>query len=65
VLLESMKDHFIPHIIEKTFTKEMYDALEGIYQKGNTSNKFHLKHHIQVVKMYSKETIVNYLMNIS
>jgi hypothetical protein len=50
VLLESMKDHLIPHIVEKTSSKEMYDALVGLYQNGNTGRKLHLKHQLQVVK---------------
>jgi hypothetical protein len=35
VFLESMKDHLIRHIVEKTFSKEMYDALVGLYYNGN------------------------------
>jgi hypothetical protein len=31
VLLESVKDHLIPHIVEKTSAKDMYDALVGLY----------------------------------
>jgi hypothetical protein len=31
VFLESMKDHLIPHIVEKTYAKDMYDSLVGIY----------------------------------
>jgi hypothetical protein len=54
VLLESMKDHTIPHITEKTSAKEMYDALVGLYQNGNTGKKLHLKHQLQVVKMSSE-----------
>jgi len=30
VILESVKDHFIPHIIEKTMGKKMFDALVTI-----------------------------------
>jgi hypothetical protein len=65
VLLESVKDHLIPHIAEKTSAKEMYDALVGLYQNGNTGRKLHLKHQLQVVKMSSEDTIVNYLMKIT
>jgi CRISPR/Cas system-associated endonuclease Cas3-HD len=36
VLLESMKDHLIPHIAEKATAKEMYDALVGLYRNKNT-----------------------------
>jgi hypothetical protein len=36
VLLESIKDHLIPHIAEKKYAKEMYDALVSLYQNKNT-----------------------------
>jgi len=43
----------------------MYDDLVGLYQNGNTSKKLHLKHQLQVVKMSSEDTILNYLMMIT
>ena len=43
VFLESIKDHFIPHIAEKTSAKEIYDALVSLYQKNNTRMMLHLK----------------------
>jgi hypothetical protein len=65
VLLESMKDHLIPHIAEKTSTKDMYDALVGLYQNGNTGRNLHLNHQLQVVKISSEDMVVNYLMKIT
>jgi hypothetical protein len=65
VLLEFVKDHLIPHIAEKTTAKEMYDDMVGLYQNGNTGEKLHLKHQLQVVKMSNEDTIVNYLMKIT
>jgi hypothetical protein len=44
VLLESVKDHLIPHISEKKHAKEMYDALVSLYQNKNTGRLLHLKH---------------------
>jgi hypothetical protein len=34
VLLDSVKDHLVPHIFEKKTAKDMYDALVGLYQNG-------------------------------
>jgi hypothetical protein len=31
VLLDSVKDHLIPHMFEKKTTKDMYDALVALY----------------------------------
>jgi hypothetical protein len=44
VLLDSVKDHLIPHIFEKKTTKETYDALVGLYQSGNENRKLILKY---------------------
>jgi hypothetical protein len=30
VLLDSMKDHLIPHLMEKKMVKEMFDALVSL-----------------------------------
>jgi hypothetical protein len=65
VLLEFVKDHLIPHIAEKMFAKDMYDALVGLYQNENTCRKLHLKHQLQFVKMTSEDTVVRYLMKIT
>jgi hypothetical protein len=44
VLLDSVKDHLIPYISEKKTAKDMFDALMGLYQRGNTSQKLILRH---------------------
>jgi hypothetical protein len=64
-LLESVKDHLIPHIVEKETAKDMYDALVGLYQNKNTGRMLHLKHQLQIVRMTSEDTIVSYLMKIT
>jgi hypothetical protein len=65
LLLESMKDHLIPHIVEKTSAKEMYDDIIGLYKNGNIDRKFHLKHQLQGVNMSSDDMVANYLMKIT
>jgi hypothetical protein len=65
VLLESVKDHLILHIVGKKFSKEMYDALVSLYQNKNTGRLLHLKHRLQVIKISSEEMVANYLMKIT
>jgi hypothetical protein len=60
ILLDSMKDHLIPHISEKT-PKDMYDALVGFYQSGNVGRKLILKHQFQAVDMASSNIVVSLL----
>jgi hypothetical protein len=65
VLLDSVKDHLIPHISEKKTTKEMYEALVGLYQSGNASQKLILRHQLRYVEMSSSNTVASYLMRIT
>jgi hypothetical protein len=65
VLPEFVKDHVIPHIAEKKYSKEMYDALVSLYQNKITRQLLHLKHQLQVVRMSSEDTVVNHLMKIT
>jgi hypothetical protein len=51
VLLDSMKDHSIPHISKKNTTKDMHDALVVLYQSQNTNRKLILRHKIRFVGM--------------
>lgn len=39
MILDVVKDHLIPHIIEKEKAKDMCDALVGIFQSDNMTNK--------------------------
>jgi hypothetical protein len=65
VLLELVKDHLTLHISEKKSAKEMYDALVSLYQNKNTCRLLHLKHRLQVGRMCSEDTVLNYLMKIT
>jgi hypothetical protein len=65
VLLDFVKDHLILHISEKKTTKDMYDALVGLYQSGNANRKLILKHQLRSIEMSNSYTVANYLMGIS
>jgi replicative DNA helicase len=65
VKAKRVKDHLLPHIFEKKTTKDMYDALVGLYQSGNTSRKLTLRHQLRSIEMSSLDTIANYLTRIT
>jgi hypothetical protein len=46
LLLDSVKDHLIPHISKKKTAKEMYEALVGLYLSGNANQKLILRHQL-------------------
>jgi hypothetical protein len=58
VLLDSVKDHLIPHISKKKTAKDMYDALLGLYQSRNASRKLILRHQLQSVEMSKSEQLL-------
>jgi hypothetical protein len=64
MVLDSVKDHLIPHTSEKT-SIDMYDALVGLYQSRNTNQKSILRHQLRVVEMTSSNTIATYPMRIT
>jgi hypothetical protein len=65
VLLESMKDHLIPHIFEKENAKDMYDVFMGLYQNKNTEMILHLKHQLQIIRMTNEDIVISYLINVT
>ena len=65
VLLDSMKDHLIPHISEKKTTKDMYNALVGLYQSMNANPKLILRHKLRFVEMSKSDRVASYLMRIT
>ena len=43
IVADSIKDHLIPQVSSKKTPKEMYDALEGMYEGRNINRKMNLR----------------------
>ena len=41
IILDSVKDHVIPHIYSKTHAYQMWDALTSLLQSSNENKKWH------------------------
>jgi hypothetical protein len=65
VLLDSVKDHLIPHLSEKKMTKEMFDALVGLFQSTNMNRKMVLRNKLRSVQMSRSDNVTNYFMRIT
>jgi len=63
--MDVIKDHLIPHISEKKMTKEMFDALVGLYQSENINRKMILHNKLRSVEMTRSDTVTNYLMKVT
>jgi hypothetical protein len=65
VLLEAVKHHLIPHVLEKTSSKEIYDALVSLFQSDNMSRKMILKTKLRERRMTNSDNVTSYLMRIT
>ena len=63
--MDVIKDHLIPHISEKKMTKEMFDALVGLYQSENISRKMILYNKLRSVEMTRSDAVTSYLMKVT
>jgi hypothetical protein len=65
VILESIKDHLIPHVAEKTRSKEMFNALVSFFQSDKIICKMILKTKLRECRMSTSDNETNYLMKIT
>jgi hypothetical protein len=65
VLLDSVKDHLIPHLNEKNMKKKMFDALVSLFQRKNMNRKMVLQNKIRLVQMSRLDNVTIYLMRIT
>jgi hypothetical protein len=56
-----MKDHLIPHLVEKKTFKEMWDALKNLFEAKNENQKMALKAKLHDTKMGKEESVSSYL----
>jgi hypothetical protein len=65
VILEVVKDHLVPHVLENASSKEMYDALVSLFQSDNMSWKMILRTKLKEYIMTNSDNVTNYLMRIT
>jgi hypothetical protein len=65
IILDGVKDHLIPHLVEKKTTKEMWDALKNLYEVKNENQKMALKDKLHDTKMGKGESVSSYLTQVA
>jgi hypothetical protein len=65
IMIDSVRDHLIPHIVELKTAKEMYDALVGLFESKNTSRKLSLRNHLHCITMTTSDSVATYFMKVS
>lgn len=65
IILDTIKDHAIPHVTGKGYDFEMWDSLTKLYQSTNENQKIVLREKLRNMKMMEIETMTLYLTRIT
>jgi hypothetical protein len=65
IIVDSIKDHFIPYISHLDSSKNMYDALTNLFFVRNIRQVMSLKNELRNMKMNDDNIITSYFVRIS
>jgi hypothetical protein len=65
IIADSIKDHLIPYVSSKKTLKEMFDALNRLYEGKNINQKMNLRTQLKNTRMQRGESIQEYFSRIS
>jgi transposase InsO family protein len=65
IIADSIKDHLIPYVSSKKTPKEMFDALNRVYEGKNINWKMNLRTQLKNTRMQRGESIQEYFSRIS
>jgi hypothetical protein len=57
IIVDSIKDHLIPHVSSLKTPKKIFDSLSRLYEGNNINQKMTLRTQLKNVKMQILETI--------
>jgi hypothetical protein len=65
IILDEVKDHLIPHLVEKKTTKEMWDTPKILYEAKNENRKMALRDKLHTARMAKGESVATYLTRVA
>ena len=65
VIMGAMKDHLIPHLVEKQSAIEMFKALVDLFQSDNLNRKMILRNKLRSIRMSRSDKVTSYFMRIT
>jgi hypothetical protein len=65
IILDGVRAHLIPHLDEKKTTKDMWDALKGLYEAKNENRKMALQDKLHSTRMAKGESVASYLTRVA
>jgi len=64
IILDRVKDHVVPHIVEKDTTREMWEALTTLYEGTSLQHKMLLENQLRQYQMQKGEEIDPFLLRL-
>ena len=64
-IVDSIKDHLIPHVSSFKTPKEVFDALTNMFKGKNINQKKTLRNQLKNVKIQNSETIQSYFIRVA
>ena len=65
IILDSVKDHIIPHVVRKDYAYQMWESLSNLYQNSNQNRKMVLREKLRSTKMARGESVTSYCTRVS
>ena len=65
VILDSVKDHIIPHVAGRDYAFQMWESLSNLYQSSNQNRKMVLREKLRSTRMARGESVTAYLARVS
>jgi len=65
ILMDSIRDHFVPIIASQDTAKKMYDSLKKLFENENPNKILALKDQLRQVKFTKDDSISTYVMKIA
>ena len=63
--MDSVRDHMVPQISEKTTARKMFKTLKNLFEHSNINVTLTLRNKLSNMKMTKSENIVSYFMRIT
>ena len=64
-MVDSLKNHLVPHISKLKTTKAMFDSLKNLFENNYPSKALALRHQLHYIKVTNDETVDSYFMKVS
>jgi hypothetical protein len=65
IVSDSVNDHLVPHISELQTARQMYEALNRLYESKDISQNLSLRNQLHNMKMENSESVTSYLTRVS